>query len=938
MLLYDGIPVTHIEAFGFVGFKNLIEITIPESIVYIGNNAFADCENVRVINYKAKNCISGEENIFYNTGFNGFTLNVGELVERIPDKLLMTYYYEVDSGYSYMASNVTEILFNGNKLKYIGSEAFAGAYGLTTLTIPKSVTYIGIDLFNLISDLNNCAQNDHFNHIDMIFENQSGWSVIDRVNSNYIPINEVLSNFFNGLIISNFMSVNSYYYVGDQETDEFRGYEFERTSDAITFELDLINENNTSEIDAIYLSRADKIWYSDIDLTSLITKLPLPVHYDESYTFVGYYYDGQKIVDWDGTILDVDMGELIHLDSYINVYRLYARWEAIVANLSADKTTVVYNSGEEITLTTQVRGNQNFEETYKDIEILYVWYRNGEVIEGATSSTYIHESTIVDVGEYAYVCEVYVCGKVISSNEVNITVNHFILEKPSLTPNKFDYDGMAHVPQINGFDTDKMAYVEGYELIEKTDVGTYVVKIMAKPNYAWGYDEENGYNIDDIQLIWSITGYKVTLLVDETYNNGTLSYSIGNLVYSSDDNNKFTIRSNVTTITATANDGYGFYYYTIEGATISTTVYNTIDSENIRNGSTNNAMFEAQFDLKDIKEDITITGYFVPVITLNIKVEKETELQGLISYSNLVSSTYNLVGEKQYKMIYSYTETTGDSIVATASVFAEKNMVYVFGGASDELSPIVQKSYDVISKLTLDGEDLLNGASMSINTTCAIESIIEKFYAGKNCELVYKIIEVVSLKNVENKNEISTITVTPSDSSEGVRIAGDIYVKPNANVGITVEHIAEGYTFVGFKAGSDLVYLYNDKNLGYQEVNGCYTYSFGVKSSMSALVFKNFTEANTINVSILNSAILNLTHNQTKLEYNLDSNGIKGENSSFINMMQGEYTISGLTSGTMTITLYYSTGEVISTKEISTNETYTFIINDTTTNVSIIVK
>ena len=99
--------VTSIGNYAFDGCSSLTSITIPNSVTSIGNYAFRDCSSLPV-----------ENNLRYADTY---------LVKAV-DKTLST--YSIKEG-----------------TKWIGSSAFYGCSGLTSITIPKSVTSIGSEAF-----------------------------------------------------------------------------------------------------------------------------------------------------------------------------------------------------------------------------------------------------------------------------------------------------------------------------------------------------------------------------------------------------------------------------------------------------------------------------------------------------------------------------------------------------------------------------------------------------------------------------------------------------------------------------------------------------------------------------------------------------------------------------------------------------------------------
>lgn len=53
---YNGKTVTKIAAYTFAENDTIASVTIPESIVSIGDGAFEECANLKTINFNAKKC------------------------------------------------------------------------------------------------------------------------------------------------------------------------------------------------------------------------------------------------------------------------------------------------------------------------------------------------------------------------------------------------------------------------------------------------------------------------------------------------------------------------------------------------------------------------------------------------------------------------------------------------------------------------------------------------------------------------------------------------------------------------------------------------------------------------------------------------------------------------------------------------------------------
>jgi hypothetical protein len=113
--------VTNIGAFAFAG-SGLTTITIPDSVIGIGQNAFASCDSLA--------------NISVSAGNPAYSSLNGVLFDKAQDTLIQfpialnTYNYTIPGSVRTIANN-----------------AFYGASGFASVTIPRSVTNIGDDAF-----------------------------------------------------------------------------------------------------------------------------------------------------------------------------------------------------------------------------------------------------------------------------------------------------------------------------------------------------------------------------------------------------------------------------------------------------------------------------------------------------------------------------------------------------------------------------------------------------------------------------------------------------------------------------------------------------------------------------------------------------------------------------------------------------------------------
>ena len=134
-----GSGVTGIGNYAFYNCTGLTSITIPGSVTSIGKYAFDYCTGLEEIyfNATAMNELSSNNYVFSNAGKygDGIKVVIGKNVAKIPAYLFEGCYY------------ITSVEFEeGSVCESIGSWAFFCA-GLTSITIPNSVTSIGSNAF-----------------------------------------------------------------------------------------------------------------------------------------------------------------------------------------------------------------------------------------------------------------------------------------------------------------------------------------------------------------------------------------------------------------------------------------------------------------------------------------------------------------------------------------------------------------------------------------------------------------------------------------------------------------------------------------------------------------------------------------------------------------------------------------------------------------------
>lgn len=152
-----------IGAFAFKECNVLSSLIIGEGVATIGKGAFKDCTAVTEIKYNAVNCLdltggSGNDNeVFFNVGKrgNGTRVTIGKNVKRIPDYLFYSY-YPLHANDDLYTPKIISIEFEKNSIcTVLGSFAFGSCRSLTSITIPDSVTSISSSTFEGCNSLTN---------------------------------------------------------------------------------------------------------------------------------------------------------------------------------------------------------------------------------------------------------------------------------------------------------------------------------------------------------------------------------------------------------------------------------------------------------------------------------------------------------------------------------------------------------------------------------------------------------------------------------------------------------------------------------------------------------------------------------------------------------------------------------------------------------------
>jgi len=123
----DGLAVKGIKTSAFYDKKNLVSVTVPDSVVTIGNSAFANCTNLRNVSLG-----NGVTAIDYNTFQNCESL----VSITIPDSVK-----KIGKDSFNGCSALSSVTF-GSKVSTIDTDSFYNCSSLTDIVLPESVANI----------------------------------------------------------------------------------------------------------------------------------------------------------------------------------------------------------------------------------------------------------------------------------------------------------------------------------------------------------------------------------------------------------------------------------------------------------------------------------------------------------------------------------------------------------------------------------------------------------------------------------------------------------------------------------------------------------------------------------------------------------------------------------------------------------------------------
>ncbi|MCQ2793514.1 MAG: leucine-rich repeat domain-containing protein [Bacilli bacterium] len=227
---WNGQTITQIDVETFKNNNIVVEVTLPESITYIPNEAFMNCNNLETINLPTTNPLVIGDSAF--CGCNNLT------VIEIPDNT-------ISIGINAFANTGLVEITLPDSVHEIEEHTFSGCASLTTVNLPDTLTVIKQNAFESCKNLENI-------NLDYVKVIETGAFSGVKIKGLFLPstieylANDVFNGFYNPLIYTDAEEPNPgwhnefsgganvcYGYNGESVGTDFEGIKYEFVKEKI---------------------------------------------------------------------------------------------------------------------------------------------------------------------------------------------------------------------------------------------------------------------------------------------------------------------------------------------------------------------------------------------------------------------------------------------------------------------------------------------------------------------------------------------------------------------------------------------------------------------------------------------------------------------------------------------------------------------------------
>ena len=197
---YKGVAVTQILDSAFEDCESLTRVIIPDTVTYIGSNAFLNCTNLTKAYYEGN--LTGWLQVKINNGYGSpcyykARFYVGETLSEISNIQIPSGITTINAFSFYGCQSLTGVEFAKEGVTDIGKTAFANCSNLSSVNLPDTLTKISSYAFRSCTSLTEITIPSAVNFIGQYafyksglksatFENTENWSHDEITFSRYV--------------------------------------------------------------------------------------------------------------------------------------------------------------------------------------------------------------------------------------------------------------------------------------------------------------------------------------------------------------------------------------------------------------------------------------------------------------------------------------------------------------------------------------------------------------------------------------------------------------------------------------------------------------------------------------------------------------------------------------------------------------------------------